>query len=55
MTLIPAMAVAATVVYWLSGLIGSHFSELAAQVIDLFLFVGVMVAVQMLLKNLRGD
>jgi hypothetical protein len=55
MTLLPAMAVAATVVYWLSGLIGRHFSELTTQILDLFLFVGVMVVVQTFLKNMRGD
>lgn len=55
MVLLPAVAVAAVVVWWLSGLIGQHFSELTAQVIDLFLFVGVMVTVHTFLKNLRGD
>lgn len=55
MTLIPAMAVAAVIVYWLSGLIGQHFSELTTQILDLFLFVGVMVTVQVFLKKLRGD
>ena len=55
MTLLPAVAVAATVVYWLSGFIGHYFSELATQVIDLLLFVIVMVAINTLLKSWRGD
>jgi hypothetical protein len=55
MTLLPAVAVAAAMVYWLSGLIGQYFSELATQIIDLLLFVVIMVAVNTLLKNWRGD
>ncbi len=55
MTLLPAVAVAATMVYWLSGFIGQYFSELATQIIDLLLFVVIMVAVNTLLKNWRGD
>jgi hypothetical protein len=55
MTLLPAVAVAATMVYWLSGFIGQHFSELATSIIDLLLFVVFMVAINTFLKNLRGD
>ena len=55
MTLLPAMAANATVFYWLSGLIGRHFSELTAQVLDQFLFVGVMVLVQTVPKNMQED
>lgn len=55
MTLLPAVAVAATMVYWLSGFIGRYFSELATQVIDLFLFVAIMVVINTLLKKARGD
>jgi hypothetical protein len=55
MTLLPAIAVAATLVYWLSHFIGQYFSELATQIISLLLFVVVMVAVNTLMKNLRGD
>jgi hypothetical protein len=55
MTLLPAIAVAATMVYWLSHFIGQYFSELATQVIDLLLFVGIMVAINTLLKSWRGD
>jgi len=55
MTLLPAMAVAATMVYWLSGFIGRHFSELTTSIIDLLLFVTVMVTVNTFLKNMRGD
>lgn len=55
MTLIPAVAVAATMVYWLSDFIGRYFSELATQIIGLLLFVVIMVAVNTLLKSWRGD
>jgi ribosomal protein S19 len=55
MTLLPAVAVAATMVYWLSGFIGQHFSELATSIIDLLLFVVFMVTINTFLKNLRGD
>ena len=55
MTLLPAMLVAATMVYWLSGFIGQYFSELTTQVLDLFLFVIVMVVINTLLKKMRGD
>ena len=55
MTLLPAMIVAATMVYWMSGFIGRYFSELTTQVLDLFLFVGVMVFINTLLKKARGD
>jgi len=34
---------------------GQYFSELATQIISLLLFVVVMVAVNTLMKNLRGD
>lgn len=55
MTLLPAVAVALTMVYWLSGFIGQYFSELATQVIDLLLFVVIMTAINTLLKSWRGD
>lgn len=55
MTLLPAVAVAATMVYWLSGFIGQYFSELATSVIDLLLFVVIMVSINTFLKNMRGD
>ena len=55
MTLLPAIAVAATMVYWLSSFIGRHFSELTTQIIDLLLFVVIMTALNRLLKNWRGD
>jgi heme/copper-type cytochrome/quinol oxidase subunit 1 len=55
MTLLPAIAVAATMVYWLSHFIGQYFSELGTQIIDLLLFVGFMVAINTLLKNWRGE
>jgi hypothetical protein len=55
MTLLPAIAVAATMVYWLSGFIGQHCSELATQIIDLFLFVIIMTLLNRLLKSWRGD
>ncbi|MGD9841781.1 MAG: hypothetical protein AB7F79_03935 [Steroidobacteraceae bacterium] len=55
MTLLPSVAVAATMVYWLSGFIGRYFSEMATQIIDLLLFVVIMVSINTLLKNWRGD
>ncbi|MGC3982143.1 MAG: hypothetical protein QM808_12880 [Steroidobacteraceae bacterium] len=55
MTLLPAVAVAATMVYWLSGFIGQYFSELVTQIIDLLLFVAIMVTIHTLLKKLKGD
>lgn len=55
MTLLPAVAVALTMVYWLSGFIGQYFSELATQIIDLLLFVIIMTAINTLLKSWRGD
>jgi len=54
-TLLPAIAVAATMVYWLSGFIGRHFSELTTQIIDLLLFVVIMTVLNRLLKSWRGD
>ncbi|MGE0114327.1 MAG: hypothetical protein AB7T07_05520 [Steroidobacteraceae bacterium] len=55
MTLLPAIAVALTLVYWLSGFIGQYFSELTTQIIDLLLFVVIMTAINTLLKSWRGD
>jgi hypothetical protein len=55
MTVLPAMALAACVVYVLSDYIARFFSPNITAVIDLLLFVTVMVATNSFLKNLRGD
>lgn len=53
MTVLPAMAFAAAMVYWLSRYISTWFSPNVASVIDLLLFVTIMVATNSFLKNLR--
>lgn len=55
MTVLPAMALAAVIVYALSGYIGHWFSPNVTSIIDLILFVTVFVATNSFLKNLRGD
>lgn len=55
MTVLPAMALAACVVYVSSGFIGRFFSPNITALLDLLLFVVVMVATNSFLKNLRGD
>ena len=55
MTLLPSIALAASVVYMLSKFINQYFSDNVTAVIDLLLFVVIMVATNSLLKNLRGD
>jgi len=53
MTLLPAIALAGGLVYWLSGFIGRFFSPNVTSLIDLLLFVTIMVATNTFLKNLR--
>lgn len=53
MTLLPAIAFAAAMVYLLSDFIGRFFSPNVTAVIDLLLFVVIMTATHTLLKNLR--
>ena len=53
MTLFPSVALAACVVYLLSGHISHYCSANVTSVIDLVLFVTVMVATNTFLKNLR--
>lgn len=53
MTVIPSMALAACLVYALSGYIGQFFSQNVAALIDLILFVTIFIATNSLLKNLR--
>ena len=55
MTVLPAMAFAAAIVYWLSGYISHWFSPNMTSVIDLLLFVVIFVSTHTFLKNLRGD
>jgi len=53
MTVLPAMAFAAAMVYWLSRYISHWFSPNVTSFIDLILFVTIMVATNTLLKNWR--
>lgn len=53
MTLLPSMAFAAAMVYWLSRYVGEWFPTNVAAVIDLLLFVTIFVATNSFLKNLR--
>ena len=55
MTVLPSMAFAAAMVYWLSRYVSHWFSPNVTSVIDLLLFVTIMVATNSFLKNLRGD
>lgn len=55
MTVLPAMAFAAALVYWLSGPISHWFSQNVTSVIDLLLFVVVFVSTHVFLKGLKGD
>ena len=55
MTLLPAIALAMSVVYMLNKLISEYFSDNVTAVIDLLLFVVIMAATNSFLKNLRGD
>jgi hypothetical protein len=53
MTVVPSMAFAAAMVYWLHRYIVQWFSMGLTSVIDLLLFVVIMVAMNTFLKNLR--
>jgi hypothetical protein len=53
MTVLPSMALAAAIVWWLSRYISTWFSPNVTSVIDLFLFVTLFVATNSFLKNLR--
>ena len=53
MTVLPSMAFAAAIVYWLSGYIERYFSQNVTAAIDLILFVTIFVATNSFLKNLR--
>jgi hypothetical protein len=53
MHVIPAMAFAVAMVYWLSGYIAQWFSPNVTAVLDLILFVTIFVATNSFLKNLR--
>lgn len=53
MTVLPSMAFAAAIVYWLHQYIAAWFSSGLAPVIDLLLFVTIFVSTNTLLKNLR--
>jgi len=53
MILLPSMAFAAVMVYWLSGYIGQHFSQNVTAVLDLILFVTIFVATHTFLRKLR--
>jgi hypothetical protein len=53
MTMLPSMAFAAVMVYWLSGYIDNWFSQNVTAVLDLILFVTIFVATNTFLKNLR--
>lgn len=53
MTLLPSVALAMTIVYWLHHFIERHFSVNVSSVIELLLFVVIMVATNTFLKNLR--
>jgi len=53
MTMLPSMAFAAAVVYWLSHYVSRWFSPNVTSVIDLLLFVTIFVATNSLLKNWR--
>ena len=53
MTVLPSMAFAAAMVYWLSRYISHWFSPNVTSVIDLLLFVILFVATNSFLKNLR--
>jgi len=53
MTLLPSVAFAACIVYWLSDFIGRFCSPNVTSLIDLLLFVTIMVATNTFLKNLR--
>ena len=52
---IPAMAFAAAMVYWLHRYLAAWFSPNVASVLDLILFVVILVATNSFLKNLKGD
>ncbi|HYM36018.1 MAG TPA: hypothetical protein VET48_11515 [Steroidobacteraceae bacterium] len=54
MTVLPAMAFAAAMVYWLSHYISRWFSTNVTSLIDLILFVTIFVATNSFLKNLKG-
>ncbi|HTE42629.1 MAG TPA: hypothetical protein VK629_17545 [Steroidobacteraceae bacterium] len=53
MIMLPSMAVAAVMVYWLSGYFAERFSQNVTSVIDLILFVTIFVATHTFLKKLR--
>jgi hypothetical protein len=53
MTLLPSMAFAAAIVYWLSRYVSEWFSPNVASVVDLLLFVTIFVSTNSFLKNLR--
>jgi hypothetical protein len=53
MTLLPSMAFAAAIVYWLYRYVSNWFSPNATSVVLLFLFVIIFVATNTFLKNLR--
>jgi hypothetical protein len=53
MTVLPSMAFAAAIVYWLHRYIGEWFSPNVASAVDLLLFVTIFVATNSFLKNLR--
>jgi hypothetical protein len=53
MTVFPAMAFAAAIVYWLHRYISEWFSPNLASVVDLLLFVVIFVSTNTFLKNLR--
>ena len=55
MTVLPALAFATAMVYWLSGAISQWFSQNVASVIDLLLFVVVFVSTHTFLRSLKGD
>jgi hypothetical protein len=52
-TVLPAMAFAVAMVYWLSHYISRWFSPNVASFIDLILFVTILVATNSFLKNLK--
>lgn len=55
MTVIPAMAFAAAIVYWLHRYIAQWLSQGLTSFADLLLFVVIMVATNTFLKNLKGE
>jgi len=53
MTLLPSVALAMCIVYWLHRFIERHTSMNVAALIELLLFVVIMVSTNTILKKLR--